>query len=433
MISPNWPPYLEQIWHRYQTAVQPVPDPDRRCFRSVLGTVVSGRPIINNVTVGGTNGKGAVAAMLETTLLREGISTGLFVSPHLWSVTERFRINGDDVGQNELDKASIYVDTIVQQTCAADPNLSWPTFFETLVLIAWVLFSEMGVQVAIWEAGIGGGKDSISLISATVCALVSVSLDHTRFLGNSVSEIAAEKARLAPSGVPMVLGLLDSEADEAATTELRRRNCPVIRPVFDIETAGSPSSDGQRFRCGNTTFKLPLLGAHQAGNISVVRSLYQTLQSGIELPEFDFLHLSHTRWPGRTEWISGRPSFFIDVAHNPDAFVKIGAIVASLAPFQSIIVLFGASLGRDHPRCDHLARTLGAEIRFVEGFYRAAPTTTWITGETDGAVCYVTPSEAVYHLQSSPSDQEKLVVVVGSAFLAGAIRHVLRGSAETDK
>lgn len=425
MIAPQWPPYLQQIWNRYQRGIGSEPDFDRRCFRILLESVSSAYPIATHVTIGGTNGKGAVAAMLETALWRSGTTTGLFVSPHLWNVTERFRINGHDVEGDDLDKAAYRVDNMVAETCATHAGVSPPTFFEVLVLTAWILFSERRVRTAIWEAGIGGGKDSVSLISAAVSALVSVSLDHTRFLGNTIAEIATEKACLAPAGIPMVLGLLEMDAEDAATAQLRRQGSPVIRPKFDVVASGVPGPNGQPFRCGDQEFVLPLLGGHQAGNIAVVRALYESLQSNSELPDFDFRHLYHTRWPGRTEWISGNPPFFIDVAHNPEAFGKIEPVIRSLWPHDNTIVLFGASWDRGHPRCDHLARELGAEIRFVEGFYRAAPTTHWITPETEGSICYLTPVQAVQHIQQSPADRAKLVVVVGSVFLAGAIRHAL--------
>jgi dihydrofolate synthase/folylpolyglutamate synthase len=278
------------------------------------------------VQIGGTNGKGAVAVLVEAAARASGLSTGLYTSPHLHRYTERFRVDGDEVAEPELAPH-------LARALALTAHLPL-TFFEVTTLAAFGLFAERGVDLAVIEVGLGGRLDATSIAAPATTAIVSIGLDHTALLGPTLRHVAREKAGIARPGVPLVTGPLLPEARE----EVARIAAAVGAPVLAC---------GEHFAVDE---RLPLAwpGRHQRENAAVARAVCGLLNRlDPRVADAAFVRAAASAvWPGRFEQIPGRPAHLLDGAHNAEA---IAALVAALAERRQRIdaILFGAC--RDKP------------------------------------------------------------------------------------
>jgi dihydrofolate synthase/folylpolyglutamate synthase len=274
------------------------------------------------LTVGGTNGKGSVAATLDAILTTAGYETGLFTSPHLLRYNERIRLQGQEVRDDELLAAFAEID-------AARGDISL-TFFEWNTLAAFIVFAHARVDVAVLEVGMGGRLDSVNLLDADVAAVVSVGLDHHEWLGDSVEAIGAEKAGIFRAGRPAIFGgrhvpqsLIAGAA--AAGARLRR-----IGVDFDyVERADGWDYVGFGSRRGE--LPLPALaGVAQLGNAAVALAVLEAVEPALLVPdEAVRTGLAAIRLPGRFQVIAGDPEWILDVAHNADAARVLAASLAA--------------------------------------------------------------------------------------------------------
>ena len=271
----------------------------------------------------GSNGKGSTAAMTAALLQQTGASVGLFTSPHLIDLNERFRIDGEDISDEELE---LHWDRVAAaaEVCGKTQELGG---FEFLFLIAADWFAARGCTHTIWEAGIGGRLDPVKLIEAGRVALTALDLEHTELLGNSLEEIALEKADAAPPCSKLFVG--ESCAPQfAAIAEhctLRGVRAELVR--------------------GNAGFDPPLPGAHQRANAALALSLARDLT---QLDEAAVRRgFSATRWPGRLEVLGDDPLVVIDVGHTPAAISAALQGFRAMAGDRRCVLICGASHDKD--------------------------------------------------------------------------------------
>ena len=267
--------------------------------------------------VGGTNGKGSVSALAEAALRASGRRTGLYTSPHLVSFAERIRIGGRPVERDLLLACEARLRPAIEASGA--------TFFEATTAIAFLCFAEAGVEVAVVEVGLGGRLDSTNVLSPVATAVTNVARDHTEYLGESLGEIAWEKAGIFKLGVPAVTGAAEPEVVEV----LRRRAGEVgapfavldeVAPVEGVRT----SLDGTRFllkseQWGEREVAIPLVGEYQARNAALAAELLGILPDSLR-PEWEAVEagFASVRWPGRLQVVRrGGATWIFDVAHNP--------------------------------------------------------------------------------------------------------------------
>jgi dihydrofolate synthase/folylpolyglutamate synthase len=275
-----------------------------------------------SVLVAGTNGKGSVAAMLESMLRAHGIRAGMFTSPHLVRPNERIRIDGRDISDGALDQLLIEMRERIEGGIAAGALEICPSFFEVVTATAIQAFHEHRVGCGVLEIGMGGRLDATNVVDAVMSIVVSIDYDHVEKLGGTIESIAAEKAATVKPGRPLVSGV-DREAARAVLVEAAAAaGSPLIdaRRVADIAHA-----EGERFsihtvRHAYRDLELPLRGRHQIDNARVAVVALETLA-----PELGFdpdpskvrEGLGNVRWPGRLQWVEGRPPLLLDGAHNP--------------------------------------------------------------------------------------------------------------------
>jgi dihydrofolate synthase/folylpolyglutamate synthase len=279
--------------------------------------------------VAGTNGKGSVSALCESALraAHPGRTIGMYTSPHLVSFTERIRIGGRPISVEALADAEARLRPEVERLEA--------TFFEATTALAFLCFADAGVDLAVVEVGLGGRLDSTNVIVPLATAVTNIGIDHTEYLGDSLEEIAWEKAGIFKPGVPAVIG----ETAPGPREVLRRRAAEVGAPLTEVDADRAVSDvridlDGTRFRLaserwGSRELRIPLIGAHQARNAALAAELLAVLPDDVRPPwEAVEAGFAAARWAGRMQVVRQRGATWIfDVAHNP---AGVAALVDAL-------------------------------------------------------------------------------------------------------
>ncbi len=284
----------------------------------------------------GSNGKGSTAAMTASLLQQSERSVGLFTSPHMMTLNERFRVDGEDISDTELDLCWRRVAAAAEAAGEAR-NLGG---FEFLFLIAADWFRARGCAFTVWEAGIGGRLDPVRLIASRQLALTALDLEHTHLLGSTLAEIAAQKIDAAPDGATLFVA--ESCNSERAAIEA---HCLVrdIRPVFVSALS-----------------QAPLAGVHQAENAALADALARTLIALTS--EQVAAGLAGVRWPGRLEIIERTPLIIIDVGHTPAAVRRALEGFRVLCGGRQSFLVCGVSADKDVAA---IVDTLAAAFRVI--------------------------------------------------------------------
>jgi dihydropteroate synthase len=302
---------------------------------------------VDSVQIAGSNGKGSTARMLESVLLSAGLDVGLFTSPKLNDFREQVRIDGRRVSKARVAESVAALAPCLDRLRADDDE---PTHFEALTAVALHAFAEADVDVAILEVGIGGRYDATSAVDPVASAVTSVSLEHTELLGETVEEIARDKAQVAPAGRPLVTGTTGAALDavrgesDVVTVGPADADPDVVATergiVDDVECAISLSAADWAVET-----RIPLLGEHQATNAGVAATLARQV-AGVP-PETMADGLRRATWPGRFEVVGRDPLVVLDGSHNPGAMATVGRLLARY-DYDALHVVFGAMRDKDH-------------------------------------------------------------------------------------
>lgn len=263
----------------------------------------------SSVHIAGTNGKGSCAAMLSSILIAQGYKVALYTSPHLKVFNERIQVNGKQISNEEL------LDLVIEIRQKLGDEET--TFFEFTTAIAFLYFARQKVDIAIIEVGLGGRLDATNVITPNLSVITSIDLDHTKILGNSLEEIALEKAGIIKENVPVVCGENDFNLLKLFKTVCDQRNCELFFRETKSELTRSDLY-GQCFTSKNVGYNLALLGEHQIENALTVLKTIEVLnkQGFIVFDESVQQGLLETNWPGRLELHSLNPIILLDGAHN---------------------------------------------------------------------------------------------------------------------
>jgi dihydrofolate synthase/folylpolyglutamate synthase len=277
-----------------------------------------------SIQIAGTNGKGSTAVVLDSICRAAGIPTGLYTSPHLVSITERIKIAGNEIAKDSFARYASEVRTAAHSLIADGKLEALPTFFEQVTAIAFLAFREPGIRLAILETGLGGRLDATTVAWAETVAITPLALDHQEYLGETLAEIAAEKAAIIRPGVTAIIA---PQPPQALDVILRRCvECNVQPGVADYEAKIESVTDHGRFVVTFETNEgryekvaLGLRGKHQIVNTAVAIGLAESLRRrGFEIPGTSIISgIETVRHPGRLELRSGHPSVLFDGAHNP--------------------------------------------------------------------------------------------------------------------
>ena len=298
------------------------------------------------VHVAGTNGKGSTCAMVSSILRKAGYKTGLYTSPHIYRFNERIQINGEDITDEELAAATEYVKPLAQSMAES------PTEFELVFCIAVECFKRRGCDIIVTEVGMGGALDATNVIPAPeVAVIVNIGLDHTEFLGNTVEEIAAEKAGIFKEGSSAVIYPSGASVEAVLEGGCKEKGISCRKADFGSIVPLSHSLEGQTFDCGERkALFLPLLGQHQMHNCCVALHVIDALtERGWKITGQNIREgLRDTVWPGRFHIMGRDPLFIIDGGHNPQCFDALMKNVEDYLPDKRIIGLTGVLADKDY-------------------------------------------------------------------------------------
>jgi dihydrofolate synthase/folylpolyglutamate synthase len=318
-----------------------------------------------SVLIAGTNGKGSTAATLASILRASGLKTGLYTSPHLVRINERIRVNGKEISDDDFAALQGEVDEVAEKL-VEQTELPWhPSFFEMMTAIAFEHFAREKVDLAVLEVGMGGRLDATNVVEPLVSVITDISLDHQKFLGDTVGEIAREKVGIIrPGGVVVTLPQQPEANDVIGNTILdlaaRAVNAvPYVPPVSPGSTRYLVPGNGQgkpgfvyRYPLAvlgeEILVETPLVGRHQLRNVALAIAAAVELKqqgfSGITAKSIE-RGIRETRWPGRFQVIAARPDrpeMVIDVAHNPAGAWALRSALSEQYEDRPLIFVFGA-------------------------------------------------------------------------------------------
>ena len=306
-------------------------------IRVILGALGHPHTAWRSIHIAGTNGKGSVAAMVECGLRAAGLKTGRYTSPHLDRIEERVAINGRPVDSDTFERVTADVLDSVDAAIASTALTVQPTFFEVSTAIAFEIFKRAAVDAAVVEVGLGGRFDATNVLTPTITAITSIAFDHERHLGDTLSDIAFEKAGIAKPGVPLVLGRLPDEA----AARIAEVAAAIGAPIVDAHTTATDRA--------YPPLTLALPGRHQLDNAAVAIAIlerWSTLVNHVPTGAI-VTGLTQCEWPARLEWLRVQHGeLLIDAAHNPAGAEALASYLQD-SGLPALPIVFAAMADKD--------------------------------------------------------------------------------------
>ncbi|RLF47975.1 MAG: hypothetical protein DRN20_05200 [Thermoplasmata archaeon] len=377
------------------------------------------------IIIAGTNGKGSVAAMLSSILIKAGYKVGMYTSPHILDIRERIVINNRVISRKEFADVGSHVLSFVEGT---GTNL---TYFEVLTMMAFAHFQQKSTDFAVIEVGMGGRLDATNIITPKIACITDIGIDHTEFLGKSIREIALEKAGVIKSKFTDVVCSASGEGAEVvrARAEQVGTRSWLLGRNFKFERVSWDRVFGERFRIttdvNEYNIQCPLRGKHQGRNASAAIKCAEILSENFSISREDIISgIKATNWPGRFQTLIQKPPVLLDVAHNSDS---MAAFVDTLRDyFKSLrcVLVFGVMKDKDvNAMLTTLKRLRIAHIYAVEADSPRAMSRDKICSLCSklGIKCFTKKSvkDAVNDALMWAIENNGMVAVVGSHYIVG--------------
>ena len=391
---------------------------------------------IPTVHIAGTKGKGSTTAMVTSVLSSQDYTTGMFISPHLHTFRERICINGKPISEDEFCSLVDEVWPNVEKISKVEEHGS-VTLFETLTARAFLHFRRSEADFQVLEVGLGGRLDSTNLVSPKVCAITSISLDHTTILGDTVEQIALEKSGIIKPGVPTVVAPQPPKVKEVIRSVCRQNGAPLVEVGTDIKWSPGPSSlDGQSFqiegRLGNYQLRVPLLGDYQLENAATAVGVLESLmEQGWSISaEAVARGFSDVNWPCRMEVLQREPLVVADGAHNPYSTERLCRALPSYFKYKRLVLIFGASRDKNlEGMVDELAG-LKPLVFVTRSRHPRSASTSFLTQIFQSRGLEVSQAEEVsgaVKKAKSIAEKDDIILATGSLFVAAEVREVILG------
>ena len=400
-------------------------------MRRLLGELGDPQKRYSKVQVAGTNGKGSVCAFVNSICLKAGINVGMYTSPHLISITERIKIEGENIAENDFARVATRVRE-TSEKLVADGELEFvPTFFEQVTAIALVAFAEAKVELAILETGLGGRLDATTAAKAEFAAITRIDIDHQKYLGDTIEQIAAEKAAIIHAGSRVVIQRQSRAVEQVITGRCREvgvspgwstdniivKREPDVLPALIVTFATERSSYG-------SVLLWHMLGEHQIENAALSIGVAECLKdAGFPIDSTAIeIGLETASHPGRLEFVDG---FLLDGAHNIGGAQALRDFLDEFVQ-RPITMIFGAMDDKNvtdigeilFPKADKLILTKAENPRTltpdkIRDLNREnCPDETFLTANVRDAM----------DRAKQISTDESVIVVTGSLYLVGEVR-----------
>ena len=322
---------------------------DLRRMERLLARMSNPQNAAKSVHIAGTKGKGSTAAMLASILKQSGYRTGLYTSPHLLSIRERIQVDGRQISEDEFARLAARVKPEVEAVNTSS-DLGELTTYEILTALAFMYFQDRGVAYQVLETGLGGRLDATNVVQPEVCVITSISYDHMDVLGDTLAEIAREKAGIIKPGSIVVTAPQVPEAMDVLEDVCRQREVKLVKVGSDVSwRQKSLSPEKQSFQLrglkGDYNIEVPLLGEHQLENAVAAITAAEALagRGAVITAEAITSGIASVDWPGRLQVLRRKPWVIVDGAHNGDSVRRLVAALRQYFMFEKAVVIFGAS------------------------------------------------------------------------------------------
>jgi dihydrofolate synthase/folylpolyglutamate synthase len=412
--------YQETMSHIYGLARFGM-KPGLERIRATLRALSDPQDALQTIHVAGTNGKGSTAAFLASILRSGGHKVGLFTSPHLVAFTERIRINGREISEKE-------VVSLAEQVLSVAPEGT--TFFEIVTAMAYLHFAEQGVEAAVMEVGMGGRFDATNVASGILSIITPIALDHSQYLGDTISMIAREKAGVIKVGRPVV-----SSSQPPAAREVIRQHCLGMKsPLYLDGCDFSATWESAGLAYSGINWKLHALhpgipGRYQAMNLATAICAAELLdQQGMSLTRDSVRRgAANASWPGRMEIFTGPPRVLLDGAHNPAGATALAEALVDI-PRRALILVAGVVGDKD---AKGILEPLLPSADSVIAVCPAVPR--GLTSHEIAVHCRGLGHQAIeagsvargLEIAFSKAQPDDLILVCGSLFVVGEARSIL--------
>jgi dihydrofolate synthase / folylpolyglutamate synthase len=406
------------------------------------------------ILIAGTNGKGSTAATLASILQASPLRTGLYTSPHLVRINERVRINGEAISDDQF----ALVHEVVERTAerlVSEGDLPWhPSFFEMLTAMAFEYFAREKIAIAVLEVGMGGRLDATNVIEPEISIITDISLDHQKFLGNTVAEIAREKAGIIRPGGVVVTLPQSPEANDVIGRAILDQNARAVSAVPNVPPL-SPAAARTESREDSTAefaeknlfvsryplqalgkeilIESPLVGRHQLRNLALAISAAEELK-GKGFPvtaEAIEKGVRQTHWPGRFQVVAARqgwPEILLDVAHNPAGAWALRAGISASYGEREFTMVFGAMRDKAIAEIAEILFPLSARVIVTQAQNPRSATADEIRAAAQRTNTEVLEAEdvpAALRKARQLTGAEGLIVVTGSIYVVGEAMRAL--------
>jgi dihydrofolate synthase/folylpolyglutamate synthase len=379
------------------------------------------------IHIAGTKGKGSVAAMIAQVLSSSGYKTGLYTSPHLHNLRERISIDGSLISEADFASAMAEVKPFIE-SIKHDTTFRQLTYFEALTALAFAYFQKKQVDFQVLEVGLGGRLDATNVVARpAVCVITSISLDHTQILGNTLGEIAREKAGIIKSGCWVVISPQSEEAASVISDICREKEAKAVQVGKDItwHKIGGDLHQQSLIIKGRTSkyqVSIPLLGDFQLENAAAAVAALEILTSeGFAISAADIAQgLAQVKWPGRFQILQQHPTVVVDSAHNVASMKRLVNNIKAYFAHKRIFLVFGTSCDKDIPGIINELVPLSPQVIVTQASHsRAAPLPTLVAEFTKRGIepeTAGTVTEAISRALSL-AGRTDIICITGSLFV----------------
>jgi len=378
------------------------------------------------IHISGTKGKGSVAAMIAQVLSSSGYKTGLYTSPHFHTIRERISTDGNLISEAEFATAMAEIKPFIE-SMRLDPAIRQLTYFEAFTALAFAYFKKNQVDFQVLEVGLGGRLDATNVSRPIVCIITPISLDHTQILGNSLEEIALEKAGIIKPGCWVVLSPQPEEASSVIVNVCREKKAKIVQVGKDItwhKIGGDLYSqliviEGLR---NNYQVSIPLLGDFQLENAaSAVGALEVLDYMGVAISTDNIARgLARVKWPGRFHILQEHPTVLVDGAHNVASIKRLVENIKGYFAHKRILLVFGTSCDKDIPGIINELVSLSPQVIVTRATHSRAVPPSILVAEFSKRGIELEIGETVTEAVSqalSLANKTDLICVTGSLFV----------------
>lgn len=405
--------------------------------RHILKLLGDPQNSFRSIHVGGSNGKGSTSAMIASILGATGAKVGLFTSPHLEEFIERVKVDGMEIPREDAARLLTEIRPLFEEMVEQSMPLR---FFDVVTAMAFLYFREKAVDYAVLEVGLGGRLDATNVVDPLVSVITNIGYEHTNILGDTLPEIAGEKAGIIKQGRPLVTATRDDEVFKGFGEKAQELGSEVIRVGYDTEfrKVGAKMSGmtfDLRSRMEYKGLKVPLLGEHQITNAATAVAAIETLSRyGVDVPEQAVREgLQGVYWPARLEVVRTGPTVVLDCAKDAEATEAVRRTLEGDVDAGRIVAVVSMSSDKKIPgMIDSIAAVAERFIVTTHSVMGRAAEPAVIAAEVErNGRLYeiILDEEAAFKRALELAEDDDMVLVIGSVFLAGSARTFFREAA----